>query len=219
MRRKVIKYLLEKLYRPWLVSYLTKDRIYKFESLTILVKSGVFHPKFFYSTKVFLQFLNDKNVLGKRVLELGAGTGLISLMMARQGAIAYASDISRIAIDNIKKNSINNNLPIKVIHSDLFDSIHDTKFDFIIINPPYYPRNPQSEDEHAWYCGEDFEYFKKLFSQLRSYVHSEIYMILSEDCAITTIAHLAAENGFKMNRVYHCKTIFEENYIFRIERS
>jgi release factor glutamine methyltransferase len=212
----LIKYLLEKLYRPWLVLYLAKDRKYTYESLTIQVRSGVFHPKFFYSTHVFLQFLKGKKVAGKKVLELGAGTGLISLVMAKRGAIAYASDISHIAIDNIKENSITNNVAIRIIHSDLFDFIQEDNFDFILINPPYYPRNPNREEEHAWYCGEDFQYFKKLFSQLTSHVHSEIYMILSEDCAIETITDLAKERGFEMTKVHSRKNIFEENYIFRV---
>jgi release factor glutamine methyltransferase len=192
--------------------------MYKYESFRILVKSGVFHPHFFYSTKVFLKFLETKNVVGKKVLELGAGSGLISLMMSRRGAMAYASDISNKAIDNIQANSITNNLPIQVVQSDLFDSISESSFDFILINPPYYPRNPNTEEAHAWYCGEEFQYFKKLFSQLNGHIRAEIFMILSEDCAIETIIDLAKVNGLRMSKVYSYKNIFEENYIFRIEK-
>ena len=51
----------------------------------------------------------------------------------------------------------------------MFDKIEKVNFDYIVINPPYFPKNPKSEKEFAWFCGSDFEYFKKLFSQLKDY--------------------------------------------------
>jgi hypothetical protein len=42
-------------------------------------------------------------------------------------------------------------------------------FDIIVINPPYYKKDPGSYSDYAWNCGSNGEYFKKLFTQLRGY--------------------------------------------------
>jgi len=55
----------------------------------------------------------------------------------------------------------------------LFDRIETKEFDYIIINPPYFPKNPNKEEEFAWFCGNDFQYFKKLFNQIGNYVNND----------------------------------------------
>ena len=52
-------------------------------------------------------------VKGKRVLELGAGTGLLSLLAARQGAASVtATDIDEAALDRLRKAAARNNLDV-----------------------------------------------------------------------------------------------------------
>ncbi len=89
------------------------------------------------STKILLKYINQKNVKGKSLLELGAGSGLISLEMSRRGARVTASDISKNAIENIKSNALKNKVLMEVLESDLFDRVGERQFDLIVINPPY----------------------------------------------------------------------------------
>ena len=110
-----------------------------------------------------------------------------------------------------------NNLKIKTLASDLFDSIEEKSFDYIIINPPYYPKNPKNISEKAWFCGANFEYFEKVFYQLKHEVNFEnTFMILSEDCALEKIKNIAAKNGLTFDLIL-TKTVFKEkNYIYSI---
>jgi release factor glutamine methyltransferase len=102
-------------------------------------------------------------------------------------------------VRNIEENARNCNADINIVQSDLFDNLDPGNFDFIIINPPYYPKNPITESENAWYCGDDFQYFRRLFPQLKSRTKPSvnIYMIVSEDCEIDKIVNVANQNSFK----------------------
>ena len=94
------------------------------------------------------------------------------------------------------------------------------QFDYIIINPPYYPKKAQSREEEAWFCGSNFEYFQKLFSTLGNQlkIDSEVYMILSEDCELEKIKEIASEFGFEFNLALETKKWGEANYIFSISK-
>jgi release factor glutamine methyltransferase len=217
-KRKIVKYFLERTYRPFIRWYLSKERKYNYDGLVLLIKPGVFHPGFFGSTGVLLRFLSSKPVKGKNVLELGAGSALISMVLARKGAVVTASDISTTVIENIKENVTQTNISLSVIQSDMFKSFSKEKFDMIIINPPYFSRDPITESEFAWYCGSNFDYFKKLFQQLPLYISSNnnIYMILSEDCEIKSIKKIAEKSCFELKLVHSEKIWFEYNYIFEL---
>lgn len=217
-----MKSLLKKIFFPILSSlykyYSSKKRSYTYKNITINVLPAVFHPGFFFSTKLLIEYLMPFDLSGKKVLELGAGSGLISIYCARKNAITTASDINPTAIKNIEINVQANNVQVETVESDLFDNIAIRNFDYIVINPPYFPKNPKTEKEYAWFCGNDFEYFKKLFSQLNNYKTNETFvlMILSEDCDIKRITSIANENNFKMGIVFQKKVFGEANYIFRI---
>jgi release factor glutamine methyltransferase len=198
--------------------YLSRERVYHYEGLRIQVFPGVFHPGLFFSTGVLLRFLKDQSLAGKTLLELGSGSGLIAVWSARQGAFVTASDINSQAIHNTRENAKANGVPVAVVHSDLFTNMPAATFDWIVVNPPYYPRQPANEAENAWYCGENFEYFGRFFAQLHPFLHSDssVLMVLSEDCALNRITNMATQHGFAMNQVRQEKTGGEWNYIYQI---
>jgi release factor glutamine methyltransferase len=74
--------------------------------------------------------------------------------------------LSDTAIKGLEWNRENLKSKIKIIKSDLFNQVPVEKFDFIVINPPYFNSDAKEEWQLAWYCGSDFSYFVKLFSQL-----------------------------------------------------
>jgi release factor glutamine methyltransferase len=215
---KVIRPVVGRTYKPMLERYLAKPRRYKYEDLSIVVQPGVFHPGFFFSTKLFLEFLKGKELKYKSVLEIGAGSGLISLYAAAQEANVTAIDISNTAVENIKSNAALNSLKLNVLYSDMFNNVPTQQFDIVIVAPPYYKKHPGKEAEHAWYCGENGEYFSKLFSGLGSYIHasSKVWMILSDDCDIAMIQAIAGNSGLKLKNVFERKRYWEINYIFEI---
>jgi release factor glutamine methyltransferase len=198
--------------------YLRKDRYYSREGTKILVKKGVFHPGFFFSTKLLLSTLASFNIKNTRFLELGAGSGLISFIVAKRGAIVTSTDISSIAIKGLIQNNLKLKANLTIIESDLFDKIPNQVFDFIIINPPYYPKNPKNEQEKAWFCGENFEYFEKLFQQLGQYTNNKtnVFISLSEECNFNKIASIASQNNFLLKEHLKKMTLWELNYIYKV---
>lgn len=217
---KLIRLTIGSITKPMVKYYLNKDRMYRYNSIKISVFKGVFHPGMFYSTKILLNYLKEFDLSGKKTLELGAGSGLISVFAAKKMAQVTASDISKAAIENVLKNAEDNNVNVIVIHSNLFENIPDNKFDFIIINPPYYKKKPLTEPEYAWYCGEHSEYFQNLFKEMSRFIHehSKIIMVLSEDCDLKEINFLAEQNNFAMQLKKKYIRLFEMNYVFEIHK-
>ncbi|MEI7977516.1 MAG: methyltransferase [Bacteroidota bacterium] len=198
--------------------YLKKDRFYTYNEIKILVKKDVFHPGFFFSTKFLLSSIKTFELTNKKVLELGAGSGIISFYCDKKGANVTSSDISPIAINGLIENNKKLKANVTIIESDLFDKIPTQVFDFIIINPPYYPKKPNSDSEKAWYCGENFEYFEKLFKQLNPYNNGNaiVFLSLSEDCDFYKIASIASKNNFLLEKYLSKMILWERNFIYKV---
>lgn len=219
MRIRLIKYmtpLLQPLYRK----YLSRDRVFRYKSIRIIVHPGVFYPGFIFSTKILLAYLDKLDLSGKRLLDLGAGSGIISLLAALNGAKVTATDINPEAVRNLTENARLNNLEVTVLESDLFKNIPPACYDYIVINPPYYPEDPSNFAEMAMFCGKNFEYFENFFQQLHPYYHdtSTILVTLSEDCNIPFIMNLASRHGFELIMSEKKIKMGEWNYIFRIKK-
>ena len=218
---RIIKKIAQLFIQPVIRKRIHRTSIYTWKDITLHLPPGIFHPAYFFSTKFLLQHLMKKDVGGRSFLELGAGNGLISISAAQRGALVSSSDISVKVIELLKENARSNKVELKVIHSDLFDNIDPQQFSIIAINPPYYPKTPRNEFEQAWYCGENFEYFEKLFLQLPKYhdVKSEVLMVLSEECDLSRIKNIAATNNYDLILKEKKRIYWEMNYIFEIRRA
>lgn len=201
--------------------YYSKPRNFTYDNIKIKVHPDVFPPQLTFSTKILLDYIEPLNLENKRFLELGSGSGIISLLAAKKGAIVTASDINEITLTYLEKNASKNHLKLKIIHSDLLQNLDNQTFDYILINPPYYPKKANTVKEQAWFCGENFEYFENLFSQLTNYLSYEnnCLMILSQDCAIEKIKAIALKNTIAFELVLEKKHLVETNYIFKLTSS
>ncbi|MGZ3924048.1 MAG: methyltransferase [Flavisolibacter sp.] len=217
--RGLVKYIVGKTYKPLLVKYLSKTRSYSYRGVSLEVPPEVFHPGFFFSTRLLLRYVAREQLEGKSFLELGAGSGLISIYAAKRGADVVATDINPVALQSIENNAELNEVEIGIVYSDVFDRIIPQAFDFIIINPPYYKKKPVTNADYAWYCGENGEYFQDLFTGMHRYMNDEsiVLMVLCDGCDIPMIKEIASENQFNMRCVHSNKTLIEANYIFKIE--
>jgi hypothetical protein len=85
--------------------------------------------------------------------------------------------------------------------------------------------------EHAFFAGENLEYFEKLFAQLPAYIHPKkanqridapqltaTWLILSEDCHFFKIQEIAARNSFYLYSVYEQKKWGERFFVARADQ-
>ena len=89
---------------------------------------------------------------GERALEVGCGSGLVSLHLARAGALVTAVDVNCEAATCAKAAAGLNGLRLEVIRSDLFQNVPGC-FDLIVFNPPYLRGEGTEACDLAWAGG------------------------------------------------------------------
>ena len=106
--------------------------------LSIIIHPGVFSPKHFRGWETFTR--NFPRFEGQRILEIGCGTGITALYLAKNGAeYVVAVDISEAAVANTEANMHGNgvaNMEVRI--SDVFSNVDaNERFDIIYWNLPF----------------------------------------------------------------------------------
>jgi release factor glutamine methyltransferase len=122
------------------------------DGLQLVVLPDVFNPKLLRSGAFLVSQLSRPDLLpgGKRVLDLGSGSGACGLAAARRGCSVVAVDINPSAVRCTRINALLNNLDIDVRHGNLFAPVENERFDVVLFNPPYYRGIPRDGLDHAW---------------------------------------------------------------------
>ncbi len=91
---------------------------------------------------------NVKNA--KKILEIGTGTGLISLMLAQRNVSAKISTIDinenavKLASENFRNSIFNENLKVELKDFKNFET--NENFDLVVCNPPFFEENASAKD-------------------------------------------------------------------------
>lgn len=220
MLKPLARFILSYTLKPFLqYYYLKRSRAFNYDGLTLTIAPGVFHPGLFFSSKFFAEFIKQQDLNDQRLLDVGCGSGLLSLVAAKQGAKVSAVDLNDAALFNCQTNALSNDLVVKTIKSDIFSQVEGS-FDYIVVNPPYYPRQPQNASQLAWYCGDNFDYFKQFFADLDQHItaDSRVFMVLSDGCDLATIADIAAEHNFTLEKLQQRNMWLEWQFIFQLSQ-
>jgi predicted glycoside hydrolase/deacetylase ChbG (UPF0249 family) len=86
--------------------------------------------------RAFTQLVAARLVPGQRVLDLGTGTGICAICVAKLGYQVVASDVSAAAVRCADDNAARNGVSFELCRSDLLESV-DGRFDLIAFNLPY----------------------------------------------------------------------------------
>ena len=143
-------------------------------SLRYQVHEGVYSPA--EDTYFLIKCIQVKT---EKSLDMGTGTGLIALHMARQGARVTAVDKSSQAVINARENARINNLDITVRQGDLFAHISEC-FDVITFNPPYLPST--GPRDISWDGGRGgIQVAMRFLAQAQNHLNKKgrIYLLLS----------------------------------------
>jgi release factor glutamine methyltransferase len=163
-----------------------------FYSRSFKVNSGVLIPRPETELLVEESFLLTKQTDSPRVLEIGTGSGCISVTLACMcsNARIIATDISqealKVAKENIFRHGTKDN--ITLAGGDLITFFKDRSFDMVISNPPYIPESditilePDVKDFEpmiALTAGEDgLKYINKIISDSSRVLKDEGWCVL-----------------------------------------
>ena len=91
---------------------------------------------------------------GDVALDVGTGTGLIALLMARKASYVLGVDLNPIAVELARENALLNGIKnVEFRLSDLFENVSG-KFDVITFNAPYLPGEPEEPIDLALVGGK-----------------------------------------------------------------
>jgi ribosomal protein L11 methyltransferase len=111
-------------------------RKFKDKIVIIIIPSLAFGTGFHESTILCMREIDKSGLKGKKVLDVGTGSGILSILAIKKGAEkAIAVDIDEDAIKETIRNSFYNKTHIKIIPIvGTVDCINDNSFDFIFSN-------------------------------------------------------------------------------------
>ncbi len=130
----------------------------------IMVLPEVLNPKIFFTGEWLAMLIEDPSGFRKpegsggvlippasSVLDLGCGTGVVSVFAAQQAGRVVAVDINPAAVRCARINALLNGVEsmVEVREGDLWTPLANERFDVIVFNPPYFPGQPRSDFERA----------------------------------------------------------------------
>lgn len=151
----------------------------------ILVQRGVLIPRF--ETEELVEWALTNLTSGNKVLDLGTGSGCITVALAKEAAKKqitdldlYASDVTDAALRTSEENFLIHKVDVTVRKANILIGLE--KFDKIISNPPYIKETEknvmdqnvlQNEPQEALFGGKNgIEFYQKFVKQVRDHLNS-----------------------------------------------
>ena len=209
-------------YHGWVRHALRRTVRTRFLGFTLLVPPSVFHPRYYFTSRFFAETIASLSLAGKKVLDVGCGSGILSLAAAKSGGSVTAVDINPAAVQATSHNAALNGLSSSIctIHSDIFDDlIHTgTTFDFMICNPPYYVGEPFTMAERAFKGGSNLQFFSRFASGSKSLLAPDgsILLVLSSDADVNACLRPFRDRGFSVRFLRSRRLLFETLALFEL---
>lgn len=136
----------------------------RWDGLPILVLPDVLNPVVFRSGTFLadaLAALPRSGATASRALDMGTGSGIGALALARAGYAVVAIDVNPEAARCARINALLNRLEerIDVREGNLFEPVSGERFDVVAFNPPFFEGTPSDLHDAAWRSTGVFERF------------------------------------------------------------
>ena len=203
---------------------ITKTDVVRSFGFTLVVPPGVFHPNLYFSSKLLGEHVASLDLENLNVLDIGCGSGVLSLVAASKGACVTSVDINPQAvvatIENAKRNGLTDS--ITTYEGNLFEPITSgLKFDYILLNPPFYLGEAKSMSELAWKGGSDYFFMSEFSKHSPAFlkVSGKILMVLSSYMNIPHVLNFFTAQQFHLQQVRKRRTPFEQLSVYEASLS
>lgn len=200
-----------------------RTQITRAAGFRLIVRPTVFHPRYFLSSECFAEFISRLDLSGKRVLDVGTGSGILALAAARAGAqTVIAADINPNAALTAAENARVNGLGARVsaLCSNLLSALAPRPlFDVILSSPPKHPGEPRDLADRGWHAGPHYRDIAALFDQARERLApgGRIYVMLSSDSDLVLFNALITRARLQARLVAQRSILIESFLIYAVE--
>ena len=198
-------------------------RVTRAAGFRLVVRPTVFHPRRFITSEFFASFIGRLDLSGKRVADVGTGSGILALAAARAGAERVtAVDVNPNAALTAAENARANGQGERFVAvcSNLLSALAPVAlFDVIISSPPSFPGEPRDIADRAWHAGPNYRDIVPLFDQARDRLApgGRVYFLVSSDSDLDLFSALIVRAGFRACLVAERSIFIESLIIYQLE--
>ncbi|HYN23328.1 MAG TPA: methyltransferase [Thermoanaerobaculia bacterium] len=150
--------------RPFLLPRVRRPVLERIDGVPLLSLPEVLNPVVFRSGELLARTVATSPLAepsDQRALDMGTGTGVGAVFLARRGWRVVAVDLNpeavRCAMINVLLNRLENQVEVR--HGDLFGPVTGERFDLVLFNPPFFRGEPKGLFDLAWRATDVMERF------------------------------------------------------------
>jgi len=193
-----------------------------YEDIVLNVPENVYYPE--DDSILLARYLEKQQLKNKNLLEVGCGSGFLSILAAKLGAHVKAVDISQDAIETITDNAELNDVEIEIKQSDLLQNVTG-QYDIIIFNAPYLPADVDTKiigdseavraiyNDHRWAGGPTGrEVIERFIAQASGHLNKDgkIFLLISSLTGEQEVLNIFRKHGFGAEVKHREKIPWEE---------
>jgi release factor glutamine methyltransferase len=210
--------------RPLLQYQRKLNRVTAVDGVKLRTHVDVFHPRYFFSSRILAGYLAECIAVNQRVLDMGTGSGVVGIMAAKRGARVLAVDINPAAVTLANENANQQNLNgcWRCVESDLFAAVDGSeKFEWIAFNPPFFAGAIPHPAAAAWYAGDNHATIDRFLAQARRFLerNGRIVMIVSSDMPLASLDVRFRRYGYAVVAHQPKPHIFEIFHLVQLQAS
>src|ERR1700736_4663881 len=189
----------------------------------LIVRPTVFHPRYYITSEFFASLISGQHRNGKRVADVGTGSGILDLAAARAGAASVrALDVNPnaalTAAENARANGYGDRF--MAVCSDLLGALAPgALFDAVISSPPSFPGEPRDIADRSWHAGPNYRDIAPLFDQARDRLApgGRVYLLVSSDSDLDLFSAMIVRARFRARLVAERSILIASLFIYELE--
>lgn len=150
--------------RPFLLPRVRRPVLERIDGVPLLSLPDVLNPVVFRSGELLARTVAVSPLAepsDQRALDMGTGSGVGAVFLARRGWRVVAIDLNPEAVRCTRINVLLNHLEdrVEVRQGDLFGPVAGERFDLVLFNPPFFRGEPKGLFDLAWRATDVMERF------------------------------------------------------------